>query len=116
MYAYYGLSWGGQMGAVMIPIENRFKVGLLYVAGLMFQKALPEVDPVNYISRITIPTIMMNGKYDHYFPLETSQKPMFDFISTPVEHKKHYVFETGHYVPRKELAKELLGWLDKYLN
>ena len=113
--AYYGVSWGGGMGALMIPIEKRFKVGLLYVAGLMFQKALPEVDQINYVTRINIPTIMMNGKYDHFFPLETSQQPMYDLMSTPIEDKKHYVFETGHYVPRKELAKEMLGWLEKYL-
>ena len=113
--AYYGVSWGGGMGALMIPIEKRFKAGLLYVAGLMFQKALPEVDQINYVTRINIPTIMMNGKYDHFFPLETSQQPMYDLMSTPIEDKKHYVFETGHYVPRKELAKEMLGWLEKYL-
>ncbi len=74
--AYYGVSWGGGMGALMIPIEKRFKAGLLYVAGLMFQKALPEVDQINYVTRINIPTIMMNGKYDHFFPLETSQQPV----------------------------------------
>ena len=50
-----------------------------------------------------------------FFPLETSQQPMYDLMSTPIEDKKHYVFETGHYVPRKELAKEMLGWLEKYL-
>ena len=63
------MTWGT---LVMIPIEKRFKAGLLYVAGLMFQKTLPEVDQINYVTRINIPTIMMNGKYDHFFPLETS--------------------------------------------
>ncbi|MDP7608337.1 MAG: SUMF1/EgtB/PvdO family nonheme iron enzyme [Candidatus Marinimicrobia bacterium] len=113
--AYYGVSWGGLMGNIMIPIEKRFKAGLLRVAGLGFQKALPEADAFNYTSRINIPTIMMNGKYDQFFPLETSQKPMFKLIGTPNSDKKHYVFETGHSVPKKELAKEMLGWLKVYL-
>ena len=32
------------------------------------------------------------------------------------EDKKHYVYPSGHYVPRKELIREHLSWLEKYLN
>ena len=30
------------------------------------------------------------------------------------EHKRRVVYETGHNIPRPELIKETLGWLDKY--
>lgn len=113
--AYYGLSWGGAMGAIMPAVEQRFKVCVLYVAGLYFQRALPEVDAINFITRIKIPVIMLNGKYDHFFPVETSQKPFFTLLGTPPEHKKYVLYETGHFVPRNQLIKESLDWLDKYL-
>lgn len=40
--AYYGLSWGGAMGAILPAVEPRIKANILYVAGLNFQRALPE--------------------------------------------------------------------------
>ena len=89
--------------------------GGLYVAGLMFQRAQPAADAINYVSRITIPVIMLNGKYDHFFPVESSQIPMYELLGTPPEHKKHYLYESGHFVPRQELIREVLGWLEKYL-
>jgi predicted Ser/Thr protein kinase/dienelactone hydrolase len=113
--AYYGVSWGAAMGAIMPAVEQRFKTCVLYVAGLNFQRALPEVDAINFISRVKIPVIMLNGKYDNNFPVETSQKPMFSLFGTPTAQKKHVLYETGHFVPRNQLIRESLDWLDNYL-
>jgi dienelactone hydrolase len=113
--AYYGVSWGGMMGPILTAVEKRFKASVLYVAGLNFQRALPEVDAINYVGRVRAPTIMLNGKYDHFFPVETSQKPLFNLLGTPPEHKKYVLYETGHFVPRNQLIKESLDWLDTYL-
>jgi dipeptidyl aminopeptidase/acylaminoacyl peptidase len=76
---------------------------------------MPEVDPFNFVSRVKIPVLMLNGTYDHYFPVETAQKPMFTLLGTPAEHKKWIVYDGGHFVPRDQLVKETLGWLDRYL-
>jgi len=73
------------------------------------------VDAINFIGRVKIPVIMLNGKYDNYFPVETSQKPMFSLFGTPPTQKKYVLYETGHFVPRNQLIKESLDWLDKYL-
>ena len=113
--AYFGLSWGGYMGAIMPAIEKRIRANVLYVAGLTFQRALPEVDPIHYITRVTQPTLMLNGELDFFFPLETSQKPMFELLGTPPEHKRRLTFQGGHSVPRVETIKQTLGWLDRYL-
>src|SRR2546422_4413187 len=56
--AYYGLSWGGAMGGLMPAVEPRIKVSVLYVAGLDLEPARPEVDPINFLPRIRIPTLM----------------------------------------------------------
>lgn len=113
--AYYGLSWGGGLGAIMPAVEPRVKVNILYVAGLGFQRALPEVDQINYVGRVRQPTLILNGELDFFFPAETSQKPLFDLLGTPAADKKRLVFPGGHSVPRTEMIRESLQWLDRYL-
>jgi len=112
--AYYGVSWGGAMGGLLPAVEPRIKVSALYVAGLDFEPARPEVDPINFLPRIRIPTLMINGRYDFFFPLETSQIPMFQRLGTPSDQKRHVVEEGSHTVPRTRLIQEILSWLDKY--
>jgi formylglycine-generating enzyme required for sulfatase activity/tRNA A-37 threonylcarbamoyl transferase component Bud32/dienelactone hydrolase len=112
--AYYGVSWGGAMGGVMPAVEPRIKVSVLYVAGLDFERARPEVDPINFLPRVTAPTLMLNGRYDFFFPIETSQVPMFRLLGTPADQKRHVVEDGSHFVPRNRLIQETLAWLDKY--
>ncbi len=113
--AFMGVSWGAAMGPIMMAVEPRLKAGVVVVAGLNFQKALPEVDEVHYLQRVRIPVLMLNGKYDFFFPYETSQLPYYELMGTPAEHKRLVVHEAGHSFPRTELVKETLGWLDQYL-
>ncbi|HUU36935.1 MAG TPA: protein kinase [Candidatus Desulfaltia sp.] len=113
--AYFGYSWGAAMGAIMPAVEERLKAAILYVAGFYLQRTLPEVDQINFVSRVRIPVLMLNGKYDYYYPPETSQKPMFALLGTPAEHKRQIIYDSSHLVPRSELIKETLAWLDTYL-
>jgi formylglycine-generating enzyme required for sulfatase activity/dienelactone hydrolase len=113
--AYYGFSWGARLGGILLAAEKRFKTGLLSLGGFRFQKQLPEVDPLNFVPRIKIPVLMLNGRYDHFFPYDTAQIPMFSLLATPPEDKRHVVYDTGHFVPRTQLIKETLDWLDRYL-
>lgn len=112
---YYGLSWGGRMAGIALAVEKRFRTAVLSVAGFRFPRSMPEVDPFNFVPRVTIPVIMLNGRYDHYFPVETAQKPMFVFLGTPGDKKEWKVYDGGHFVPRDQLIKETLAWLDRYL-
>jgi len=114
-FGYFGHSWGSAMGGVVCANEPRIKTAIYHVGGLMMQKTLPEVDPLNFFPRVKIPVLMLNGKNDTFFPLETSQKPMFRLIGTPDKDKKIILFEGGHLVPKSELMKESLSWYDKYL-
>jgi pimeloyl-ACP methyl ester carboxylesterase len=79
------------------------------------KKSLPEVDPINFLPRVYQPVLMLNGKYDAYFPVETSQKPMFNLLGTPENDKNLIIYDAGHLVPRTDLIKETLAWYDKYL-
>jgi formylglycine-generating enzyme required for sulfatase activity len=113
--AYLGVSWGGFLGGILPAVEKRIRVVVLNVGGMAMEQALPEVDQINYLPRVTQPVLMLNGEYDNYFPVETSQKPLYKFLGTPPSDKKMIVYPSGHLVPRVEFMKETLAWLDEYL-
>lgn len=112
---FLGWSWGGYMGGVIPALEKRIKAVVLNVGGMVMNKSLPEADQINFLPRVTQPVLMLNGKHDLFFPVETSQMPMYNFLGTPKEHKKIIVYDAGHLVPRTEFVKETLQWFDKYL-
>ena len=74
---YYGVSWGGMLGGLLPAVEPGLQVAVLQVAGLSFNRVLPEADPLNFLPRIKIPVLMLNGRLDLFFPPETSQAPNF---------------------------------------
>jgi len=113
--AYCGLSWGAALAPIMMALEPRIKVGVLIGGGLMFQKTFAEVDPFNFGARVHQPLLLVNGRYDFFFPAETSQVPLFKSFGTPANEKRHVIFEAGHVPPNDLLIKEVLDWLDRYL-
>ena len=96
-------------------METRFKAVILAMSGLYFQRALPEADQINFAPRVIAPVLMLNGRYDFFFPVETSQKHLFQLLGTDKEHKRHVIYDTGHNLPRAEFIKETLAWLDRHL-
>jgi len=110
--AFYGVSWGAVMGSIIPAVEPRIKVSVLALGGLDFHRSLPEVDTINFLPRIKQPTLMLNGKYDFFFPVQSTQDPFYQLLGA--KQKKHLLYESGHVVPRNELIKETLNWLDEY--
>jgi dienelactone hydrolase len=113
--AYYGFCWGAEVAPVMLTVENRFKVATLVAGGLVSTRALPEADEINFVPRVRIPVLMLNGRYDAVFPPGSSQIPLFQRLGTPEMNKRHVIYESGHDLPRKEMIRETLDWLDIYL-
>jgi dienelactone hydrolase len=115
--AYLGASWGAGSGPIFLAIEPRFKAAVLQDGGLFTRPALPEMNGVNYAPRVKVPVLMINGRYDYFFPLEASQKPLFNLLGTPPADKRHVVLEASHDVSilRQAVMRETLDWLDKYL-
>jgi hypothetical protein len=58
---------------------------------------------------------MLNGRDDVEFPMETSQITMFRLLGAPEKDKRHVFFDSGHIVPRIDMIRETLDWLDRYL-
>jgi dienelactone hydrolase len=112
--AYFGLSWGGRYGVIITAVEERLAASVLAVGGMGGNRR-PEVSDINYVGRVKVPTLMLNGKFDLTFPYETSVKPMFDLLGTPPDKKELKLYDTDHGIPADELTKETMNWLDRYL-
>jgi dienelactone hydrolase len=110
--AFYGVSVGADIGPSLVALEPRLKASVLQATGIGGEGP-PELDPVNYAPRVRVPTLMLNGRYDPEFPVETAQRPLLDLLGT--REKKLRVFEAGHKLPSDDVAAEMLPWLDRYL-
>jgi eukaryotic-like serine/threonine-protein kinase len=113
--AYYGVSQGARYGSVMLALEKRFRTAVLVSGGFSQREQFPEIREINFAPRVKIPTLMINGRYDFIFPVETSQMPMFKLLGTKEQDKRYALFDSGHSPPRNDFIRETLSWLDKYL-
>ena len=112
--AFYGISDGGDAGVILTALEPRLKASVLQATGIGPEVAA-EIDLVNYASRIRMPTLMLNGRYDFGSPVETRQDPLFALLGSPPDQKRHRVFESGHALTIDDVRGEILPWLDRYL-
>ena len=112
---YYGVSAGAEAALPIIAVEKRFKAVVLLSGGLSGFRRPPEVDPLNFAPHITAPTLMLNGRDDFIFPLETVARPLFELLGAPPDRKRLAVHEGGHIPPLNELIRDALGWFDEHL-
>lgn len=116
--AYMGISWGAAMAPIMTAVEPRLKASVLQVGGLMMQDVQPMADPFNFLPRVTLPTLMLNGRYDSFFPLESSILPFYENLGTPEADRKIIVTDANHFVGAYDanlVIAETLDWLDRYV-
>ncbi|MDX1647335.1 MAG: protein kinase [Longimicrobiales bacterium] len=115
--AYMGLSYGAEL-AVPVALEKRFDA-LVLIGGALdpgWLGSVPEeAAPWNFVSRITTPTLLINGQYDFMHPYEEGQVPFFEAIDVPEEDKEFVVLPTGHLPPNNEVIRHSLRWLDQRL-
>jgi formylglycine-generating enzyme required for sulfatase activity/dienelactone hydrolase/predicted Ser/Thr protein kinase len=115
---YYGFSWGGALGSIALVVEPRFAAAVLLDGGIYAGIGRPEIQEQNYAPRVRIPILMVNGAFDSAFPLETSQRRLFEHLGTPREHKEHVLYPAGHPVFvrfRNQAIGNILYWFDRYL-
>jgi len=114
---YLGLSWGGDVGPLFVALEDRIKAAVFVAGGcwVWHDSSHPAADPAKFAAHVKVPTAMFNGIYDAIFPYDTSQKPTFELLGTPDEHKVHKTYPAGHGVLiLAEFERDILEWLDKY--
>ncbi len=104
------------MAPPILAMEPRFTATVLIVAGLKMERARAEVDPVNFLPRVRVFLIMLDGRHDYFFPVETSQKPFFEYLGTPKEHRRWVVYPEAHNVPRPSGARDWTTCISRYLS
>jgi cephalosporin-C deacetylase-like acetyl esterase len=119
--AFQGISFGAVWTPVFLAMEPRLKTGMIIVGGLILQQFgpdgfPPEVDSLHHAPRVTVPILMLNGRYDPIFPYETSQLPLLRMLGTADKDKRHVTFPAGHSSASWQDGKtrESLDWLDRY--
>ena len=83
--------------------------------GALFVSVLPEADEANFTPRVTVPILMINGRYDIIFPVDVSQVPFLELLGTPSEGKTHLLFDSGHVVVANhfdDAMRAMVSWLD----
>jgi len=112
---YFGFSWGSAIAPILLAVDDRVRVAILGVGGLEFQKTLPEVDQINFVTAYE----------DARAPAE---RPLRFLLSGGVvagsslqaSRDEREGQAPGHLRVRphgssKDLIRESLDWLDKYL-
>jgi eukaryotic-like serine/threonine-protein kinase len=113
--AFFGVSLGAALAPIALAVEPRFRAAVLWSGGFTSFTRLPEYDQINFAPRVRTPVLMMNGRDDFTFPLETSQEPMFAWLGTASADKRHLLHDGGHICPFERITRDSLEWLDHYL-
>jgi hypothetical protein len=116
--AYLGISWGGAVAPMMLALDDRIRAVVIIVGGLLMQDVQPMADPFHFLPRVRQPTVMINARWDSFYPLEAAGRPFFDNLGTPRNQRKLVIIDANHGVlsyARDQVVGEALGWLDEYL-
>ena len=113
---FIGVSIGASYALPILALEPRFQAAVLLSGGLPQVSVRADVDPLNYVSRIKLPVLMVNGQFDLILRKDAYQDPLFRLLGTPTSLKRQVVLDAGHgYLPRNRVLNETLAWLDKHL-
>ncbi len=116
---YLGVSTGAEFAPVLLAEERRVKAAVLLSGAMPEQiELMPESNPVNFARHVTIPVLMLNGRYDSILTAE-AQGEMLRLLGTAGRNKAHIFVDSGHGVlapeVRNEVMRETLVWFDRYL-
>jgi TolB-like protein len=113
---WFGISLGADMMLPLLAVEKRIGAAVLYSGGSGLHNGLPASErPYNYVSRVTQPVLMLNGRWD-IDSQPAAQQRLFDLLGSPADQKQRVLFEAGHgNLPRFQVEKETLDWFEHHL-
>jgi len=111
---FLGISNGANVGLVLTAIETRYKTLVFESAGLEkdFRTRIAETSPIKFASQIKTQKLVINGRYDETFPLNTDAKPLFKLLREP---KKIVLYDGGHIPTVEFFVPTVNNWLDETL-
>lgn len=114
--ALIGFSLGSHVVLMTSAYPPRVRACIILSGGFPAGSNPPEIDDINFAPRLKVPTLMISGRYDFTFPVETAQKPLFRWLGAPEKDKRYVTLNYSHagFFP-SEMPREVLDWLDRYL-
>ena len=117
-FSYLGVSMGSASGIILSTLlQDRLRTAIFLDGGYFLDPPPPGGDQADFAPRMRKPVLMVNGRYDFTFGLETAQKPLFNMLGTAPADKRHIVLDTPHNVDEQRpiLMRAVLDWLDEYV-
>ncbi|HJQ68469.1 MAG TPA: SUMF1/EgtB/PvdO family nonheme iron enzyme [Blastocatellia bacterium] len=110
---YMSMSPGG-FKLILPAIEPRYRSVFWTGASIEpdARQYIPEANPINFVSRIRAPKLMMHGKYDEVDAFRTESEPLFKLFGEP---KQFMPYDGGHIPDRELFVPTFNQWLDKTL-
>jgi len=110
---YLGPS-GGTTKLIVTSVEPRYRSIALTGAGAKkyYARMVADANPINFVSHIRAPKLMLHGRYDEADPLKTEAEPLFRLMREP---KRLVVYEGGHVPEFSFLIRSLNDWFDETL-
>lgn len=114
----HAVSYGGYRAPYALAVDDRFHSAVILSAGLIsIDRVPPEVQLQDYLPRVDLPVLLINGRADFNFPHQESQLPFFELLGTKPEHKRHLVLEWGHLPPNyTEVIRAYLDWSRRWVD
>ena len=112
--AFLGLSNGANLGIILTATETRYRSAAFVGGGVRpaWEKWIPEANLISFAPHITIPKLILNGRYDEAHPLKTEVEPFLRLLQEP---KRIIIVESGHVPPPEIFAPTINNWLDETL-
>ena len=97
---------------IVLAVESRYRAIVLLSAGLPVTEsaAAPEASAINFMPRVTAPTLIVAGRYDETLSLATEVEPLYRLLRAA----KHLeVIDGGHIPPMALWLPVARTWLEK---
>lgn len=113
--AYLGLSFGAGSRSVFAALDDRFRAAVFMGAGIdeRIQPTLPEANSVNFLPRVSVPKLVLNGAQDEEHPWRTRGQAFWNLLREPKE--LVLVPGAGHLPPDEARTPAINAFLDRTL-
>jgi serine/threonine protein kinase/pimeloyl-ACP methyl ester carboxylesterase/tetratricopeptide (TPR) repeat protein len=108
---YVGWSWGGNIATRMVVLEDRFKACVIMGGGLQ-SSPVRELDGRIYAPFVTVPVLMVGGKFDTVVSFPARQVPLLRALEACSD-KTLETFDSGHFPPLDGAITKIDEWLNE---
>ena len=112
--AFVARSAGSWTGLILAAVEPRYRSVMLTGTGVKPQEVsdAAAANRINFAPQITVPKLMLHGRYDEDVPFKSEAEPLFGLLREP---KRIEVYEGSHIPPMSVAIPVTTKWLDETL-